>query len=166
MKRIRFNHEQDGTGNGAKRRQVKRACSKCRRSKRACRHVPDTAQTSPTPPNPLVDRSQHSQTESPILYLRDGTIYPLGGRAPELVDTGVGQAHSQSQASGMLGIPFAGSSSAHSLLLSDLGALTMNAAIGPGESTHEDLPCARRLARAWTRLSPHGRPGRPALPRS
>ena len=147
MKRIRFSRDRDGTGDGTKRRQVKRACSKCRRSKRACRHVLDSEQINHTSALLSADGSRPSQAETSALTLGDGVLDPLSRGAPQVRGSHLEPSqqtsfHSRSAAD--LPIPFAGPSSARSLLLSTSGAQVMGENLESGANA-EGLPYARRL---------------------
>lgn len=163
MKRIRFSAE--GSGDGTKRRQVKRACSKCRKSKRACRHVPNEGVPSSPPTDPVeYDLLHASPPETPVaLTLGENiSISPVtnnvtGTCEPSNPDRQLLEARPQSQPSSTsLPIPYAGASSAHSLLLSSLRPspapsipATMNGDLNPSSSeaiiTEHLLPPARRL---------------------
>ncbi|KAI1107575.1 hypothetical protein F4804DRAFT_164050 [Jackrogersella minutella] len=136
MRRIRFLGD-GGEGSGLKRKQVRRACDSCRKGKRRCHHV--LGSESPAPKEGEVGQGTTVTAELPD---SDDPIHLDNRIVPESVD--VAETHGQSQRSlssvntSRPTVPFAGPSSAHSLLIS---ACTTPDAMAPGI----DLDAAHRL---------------------
>ncbi|KAI0890103.1 uncharacterized protein GGS22DRAFT_177147 [Annulohypoxylon maeteangense] len=136
MKNIRFLGD-GGDGCGSKRKQVRRACDSCRRGKRRCLHDPG---------NDVLVRQEKGTTKKAtvmvdLLDSRDN-IHPVHHQPQESLDPR--GTHEQTQHSSLPistsrpTVPFAGPSSAHSLLLSACRDSNM---VAPGI----DLDAAHRL---------------------
>ncbi|KAI2468790.1 hypothetical protein F4781DRAFT_251063 [Annulohypoxylon bovei var. microspora] len=145
MKNIRFLGD-GGDGCGSKRKQVRRACDSCRRGKRRCRHDPSS--------DAPVQQGDVIQKATVTADLPDGREYVHSSHRQSQELLGVRETHEQSQHSSPSTstlrptVPFAGPSSAHSLLLSACAAPNM---VAPGI----DLDAAHRL--------PHFRVLRPSF---
>lgn len=133
MKNIRFLGD-GGDGCGSKRKQVRRACDSCRRRKRRCVHdLGSDAQKEGASQNPIItaDLPGSRHNTRPLYHqLQESLESRERNEQNQHSSSSISTPHST--------VPFAGPSSAHSLLISACKAPNM---VAPGI----DLDAARRL---------------------
>ncbi|KAI1459125.1 hypothetical protein F4805DRAFT_102495 [Annulohypoxylon moriforme] len=123
MKNIRFLGD-GGDGCGSKRKQVRRACDSCRRGKRRCLHVPGS--DAPIQKEEGAIKKPRIAIDLPDCLVNIHAAHHQPQESPGARETHEQHQHSSSSitTSGPT-VPFAGPSSAHSLLLSACKASNM-----------------------------------------